>query len=117
VGKRFYRLPTRLLINGYRVGTNVVPTVPGLWQSKSSIAAYCGIIRNCAISRKMSFDIRAHDAIVAELNDVPANAGSEQARSAEHDLGLSGNRGSLSIGNNCGLFSFIPTLSPLNLLA
>ena len=27
VGKRFYRLPTRLLINRWRVGTHYVPTL------------------------------------------------------------------------------------------
>ena len=27
VGKRYYRLPTRLLINRYGVGTNDVPTL------------------------------------------------------------------------------------------
>ncbi len=52
VGKRFGRLPTRAWINHCRVGTNDVPTLPGmtlhlrLWSVGSWIESYLAVINS-----------------------------------------------------------------------
>ena len=59
MGKRYYRLPTRLLINRYGVGTNDVPTLPNSFIARSAF-------RDEAISF-FFIDRKRRDCFVAEF--------------------------------------------------